>query len=114
MRDERVFLDDILECIHKIAEYMEGLTEQEFEQNYEKQDAVVRRIEIMGEAVKNISANTKSKYPNIRWRDIAGMRDIVIHQYFGVSIGMIWRVAIYDIPELKDEIEKILQDMNTN
>jgi uncharacterized protein with HEPN domain len=110
-RNELVFLEDILYSIDKIEGYIQDLSEMEFGQNSEKQDAVIRRIEIIGEAVKQLSAETKSKYPDIRWREIAGMRDIVIHQYFGVSIGLIWRVISSDIPVLKERVEQVINDI---
>ena len=110
-RDELVFLEDILECIGKIEEYIGNLTEKEFEENSEKQDAVIRRIEIIGEAVKNISMETRNKYPHIRWREIAGMRDVVIHQYFGVTVGLVWRVATSEIRDLKEKIEEIINEI---
>jgi len=113
-RDELVFLEDILVSIIKIIEYIDGFTEEDFLKNTEKQDAVIRRIEIIGEAVKNLSNETKLKYPNIKWREIAGMRDVVIHQYFGVSISMIWQVAMFEVKNLKDKIEQIIREVEEN
>jgi uncharacterized protein with HEPN domain len=110
-RDEIVFFEVIIDCINKIIEYTENTTEIQFRENTEKQDAVIRRIEIIGEAVKSISRDTRNKFPHIPWREIAGMRDIVVHEYFGVSIDMIWRVAINEIPELKKDIEQIISEL---
>jgi len=109
-RDELVYIEDILKCIDKLEEYVSDITEEQFEANSEKQDAVIRRIEIIGEAAKNISKETREHYNTIPWKEMAGMRDIVIHQYFGVSSELIWRVATSEIPELKDTIYKILKD----
>lgn len=111
-RNELVFFDDILESIFKIQEYIKEVDEQAFAQNSEKQDAVIRRLEIIGEAVKSISSETREKYPQVRWREIAGMRDIIVHQYFGVSIELIWRFAQTDLIALREEISKIVAQMN--
>lgn len=110
-RDELVFIGDIIECIEMIERYVGNLSEKEFEDNSEKQDAVIRRIEIIGEAVKNISKKTRERYPDIPWKEIAGMRDVVIHQYFGVTIGMVWRVATSDLMLLKDKIQVVIDDL---
>ena len=78
------------------------------------QDAVIRRIAIIGEAVKNISMNFREKYSEIAWKRIAGMRDKVIHGYFNVDIDRVWTVIIKDIPLLKREIEKIINKEKEN
>ncbi|MCF6360136.1 MAG: DUF86 domain-containing protein [Cyclobacteriaceae bacterium] len=109
-RDELVFLEDILDCIDKIAEYVKGISENDFEKNIEKQDAIIRRIEIIGEATKRISTETRSQYSSIPWREMAGMRDIVIHEYFGITTPLVWRVATADIPNLKAKIKMILEE----
>ena len=79
-RDIGVYVSDILECIAKIEEYTKEITEDDFYENTQVQDAVLRRLEIMGEAVKNIPQGFRGKYPEIPWRKIAGMRDILIHE----------------------------------
>ena len=111
-RDTRVFLEDILESIEKIEEYTTDVNEEEFYENTFVQDAVIRRLEIIGEAVKNIPDDFRVKYPDIPWRQIAGMRDVLIHAYFGVNLRRVWKVIKEDIPELKLKILKILEDIN--
>jgi len=106
-KDYRVFITHILECIEKIEEYTSALTKEEFLNNAQIQDAVMRRIEIIGEAVKNIPSEVKDKYPDIPWKRITGMRDILIHGYFGVDMELTWKVAATDLKDLKKKILEI-------
>ena len=109
-RKPDVYLQDILESINQIEDYLDGVLENEFYQNSEKQDAVLRRLEIIGEAVKHISDDIRDEYGEIPWRKIAGMRDIIIHEYFGVTLSMIWVVTQRDLPDLKSKIKDIINN----
>jgi len=103
-RDYKAFINDILEAIHRIESYTEDLTINEFFENQLYQDAVVRNLEIIGEAVKRLPDKLIEKYPGIEWKKIAGLRDILIHAYFGIDIEIIWDVVQNKIPELKEQI----------
>lgn len=107
MKNPEVYIEDILESIDKIYEYAGLLSEEEFYRNSQVQDAVLRRISIIGEAVKNIPSDFKVLHPDIPWIEMAGMRDVVIHQYSGVELRRVWLVIKKDIPELKDQIQKL-------
>lgn len=110
-KDPVVFIEHILECIERIEEYVRGVTKAKFLQLVQLQDAVLRRIEIMGEAAKNIPEDIKDKYTDIPWKQMKGMRDILIHEYFGVDLELTWRVVSKDIPELKKKILKLREDL---
>ncbi|GAG95003.1 unnamed protein product [marine sediment metagenome] len=111
-RNMKLYLQDIWESILAIEEYTRKLAESAFYSNRQIQDAVVRRLEIIGEAVKNIDDDLRNKYPQIPWKKIAGMRDIITHEYFGIKIDRIWDVARKDLPNLKDKIKIIIEKEN--
>lgn len=110
-RNITVYIEDILESIKKIEDYTKSLNKEEFHNNTLIQDAVLRRLEIIGEAVKHVPQDFRSKYPEIPWKKVAGMRDILIHQYFGVNLNRTWKVIDEDIADLKKKIRKIRKNI---
>lgn len=108
-RDYGVYLDDILESINKIFEYTRGKSKSNFTKNAQLQDAVLRRFEIIGEAIKNIPDEIKEKYPEIEWKKAAGARDIFVHEYFGVRFERVWETIINDLPLLKQQITSLIE-----
>jgi uncharacterized protein with HEPN domain len=108
--DESVYLKHILDAVFKIESYIKGSNEEAFFKNTLIQDGVIRQIEIIGEAVKRLSSDLKDTHSYIPWMDIAGMRDKIIHDYFGVDIGTVWLTVKKDIPVLKSQIKKILEE----
>ena len=100
MTRDKESLFDIVEAIEKILAYTKGVRFEEFQLNDEKQDAVLRRILVIGEATKRLSAEFKTRHSQIPWKEIAGMRDIVVHDYNRIDLETIWDVVQNDLPEL--------------
>ena len=111
IRDPRLYLDDILESIDAIAEYTANLDEEAFRGAPLVQDAVLRRLQIIGEAVKRLPAEVCAKYPDVPWRQMAATRDVVVHDYSGLDLGLTWSVATRDLPPVKPQIQRILSEL---
>lgn len=106
-RDAAVYVKDMLECIAKIEAYTKNADEAAFKKDSRMQDSVMRRLEVIGEAAKHLPPEWTSKYPDIPWRDISGMRDVLIHSYFGITLERVWKVVESDLPPLKATLLKI-------
>ncbi len=107
-REYKLFLKDIAESCRFIQAFVEGIDFEQFMKDEKTLSAVIRKLEVIGEAAKNIPDSVKKKYPHIQWKKMTGMRDRLIHGYFGISIKLIWGTVITDIPPLITEIYQIL------
>ena len=110
-RDWTIFLKDIQTHSKRIITYTKDLSEQEFFKDSKTYDAVMRNIQIIGEAIKHLPSEIRKEYKNIDWKKAAGMRDIVVHEYFGINKDIIWDVISNKIPELEKEVKKILKEI---
>lgn len=110
-RNYQMFIRDIWDSINKIEQFVEGLSFEDFVNDDKTVSAVIRKLEIIGEATKNIPSSTKQKYPQLNWRGMAGMRDKLIHNYFGVDFEILWKVIKEDIPNIKPLVKQILDDL---
>ena len=107
IRDDQVYLAHVMDALQQITIYTVGMNEKKFLENRLVQDGVIRQFEIVGEATKNISISFRDRHPFIPWKDLAGFRDKLIHQYFGIDLETVWRSVVVDVPMLQDEISKI-------
>lgn len=107
MNDDEVLVQHMLEATERIETYTEELSKAEFEDDNLVQDAVIRQLEILGEAAKQVSAEIRTEYDTIQWQDIAGMRDKLIHGYFGVDIDVVWETVQQDIQHLQKQLSSI-------
>lgn len=109
-RSDDFLLEDIIESIDKIKKYTEDLTKDDFQKDDMRLDAVVRNFEIIGEAANRLSQEIRNKYPEVEWRRIIGLRNRVIHEYFGIDINILWSIVEDNLSDLKIQISKILKD----
>lgn len=111
-RHDRLYLYDIIECCDRVADYVRGIREEDYQVNPMLQDALVRNIEVVGEAVKNLSPRITETYPEISWSQIARMRDKIAHHYFRINLDVVWKTATDDLPALRPQIEAIYKKLD--
>lgn len=106
-RSDKILLFDIAECCQRIAEYIGGVRKKDFEANYQLQDALVRKLEVIGEAAKGLSDDVRDSNQHVPWQQLMGMRDRMVHQYFRVDLDIVWKTAKKDIPVLERQVTLI-------
>jgi uncharacterized protein with HEPN domain len=107
-RSERELLSDIQEAIRRANAYVAGMSYAEFLTDLKTQDAVIRTLEIVGEATKQLSQEVRTRHPAVPWKNMAGLRDKLIHDYFGVNFDIVWQIVSDELPAVAIQIEQIL------
>ena len=111
-RDYGDFVQDILDSVNDVGNFIKGMDFKEFIKDKKTIYSVVRAIEIIGEATKNIPEQIRKKYPDVPWKKMAGMRDRLVHEYFGVDLEILWGTAKEDVPQLKVPVSNVLEDLD--
>lgn len=109
-RDYRVYADDIIGAIEKIQRFTVGLDRETFSQDEKTFDAVIRNLEVIGEAIKKIPEDVRMRYPLVEWKKIAGVRDILVHEYFGIDVEIVWDILQQKLSPLESQMRQILAD----
>lgn len=110
--NNQIYLKHVLDSIDAIERYIKGISEEEFSRMEEKQDAVIRKLEIIGEAGSKLSEEFRREHDHIEWAKIISMRNLLIHEYFGVDMSQVWQAAVKDLPKLKKDIQELLKNNN--
>jgi uncharacterized protein with HEPN domain len=112
MRNQILYVRDILESVYLIESFVEGMDYNEFLDDPKTQSAVIRQFEIIGEAVKKLDTSITNNYPEIDWSAVAGMRDLLIHHYFGVDLEIVWQSLLVDLPRFKETMRAIEKELS--
>ena len=110
-KDPKIFLIHIVTSVEAIETYINGLTKDQFVDSQQTQDAIIRRVEIIGEAVKNLPNDFRKQHPDVSWKQATGMRDMMIHEYFGVDLNIVWKTINKDLPPFKEQVAKIIKEL---
>jgi len=111
-KDIRIYIDDMLDAIAAIEKYVSGIDEIKFSQTDYIQDAVIRQLAIIGEAARNVPDEVRKQEPDIPWRKIVDFRNVIIHEYSGISLGRVWQIIVRELSHLKRQLTALKQDLN--
>lgn len=111
MRSQRQYIQDILEAMEAAEEFVEGVSRDELEEDLQREFALQRAFEVIGEATKQLDPSLREEYPDVPWDDMAGMRDVIIHKYFAVELEVVWDTIHNRFPEIRPPLRRILDEL---